>query len=97
MSKSGRQALLDAVGGCILQDRAALHGDPEDSFQNIAVLWNSYFHVKYYGDGPDINSQDVAFMMSLLKMARSVRNPTHLDNYVDGAGYMLLAGENYGD
>jgi len=87
-----RKQLLEDVGNCILQDRAAIHGSPEDNFTLIKQFWNVYLHRKY-NIGYQIEDVDVAMMMALLKVARAVGNPNHMDNYIDGAGYLLLAGE----
>jgi hypothetical protein len=32
-------------------------------------------------------------MMTLFKIARIKGNPTHVDSYVDAAGYLAIAGE----
>lgn len=94
MSRETREQLIDSMSAAILVDRAATHGSPEDSFQNIARLWNAYLNAilddtKF----PHLIPSDVAVMMTLFKIARIAQNPSHLDNYVDGAGYMILAGE----
>lgn len=58
---------------------------------NIAILWMAYLQVKT-GQLVPIEAEDVAWMMSLLKTARSV-NAYHEDNYVDAAAYAAIAGE----
>ena len=96
MNAGNRQRLLDAVGDAILVDRAATHGSPEDSFFRIKGMWESYLYYKYRWEDA-LTESDVAIMLTLLKIARSMGNPEYLDNYIDGAGYMLLAGDNYAD
>jgi hypothetical protein len=40
-----------------------------------------------------ITSDDVATMMALLKISRSQRGKKNVDDYVDAAAYMAIAGE----
>jgi hypothetical protein len=75
-----REMVLDTAKEYIMNDRAATHGNAEDSFAAIAALWSAYI-------GEDISPIDVAAMMILLKTARIKANPRHDDNWVDIAGY----------
>lgn len=84
---------MEDVGNCILRDRTATHGDPENSFAAIADYWNTFLWQRFKMMTLDITPSDVAIMMALLKVARASGNPYHMDNYIDGAGYLLLAGE----
>ena len=68
-------------------------GPREDSYGNkiknhcnIASLWSAYL-------GREITARDVSLMMCLLKIARTKLGPHSDDHYVDGAGYMAIAGE----
>lgn len=81
-----RDEILSTANEYVTKDRAASHGDMEDNFSAIAKLWSAY-------TGSDITSIDVGVMMNLLKCARIRSNHSHMDNYVDGAGYMACAGE----
>lgn len=85
MTKS-RSEILIAANQAITIDRAATHGNAEDSFGLIAAYWSAHL------DTP-ITAQDVATMMVLFKCARIKGNATHADNFVDAAGYAALAGE----
>lgn len=80
-----RTEILELANSYITQDRAATHGDAEDSFKTISVFWSAYL------DHP-VAPQDVCAMMVLLKMARAKNNPDHLDNWVDTAGYSAIGG-----
>lgn len=82
----GRQDVLDAARFCICGKRDEDYGSPEHNFDKISRLWNSYL-----GDNVT-DAHDVAMMMALLKIARA-KAGTHLDNYVDIAGYAACAGE----
>ena len=85
-----REQILSTAIQYVTKDRAATHGDAEDSFDNIADLWS------WWMDGRErcvFNGLDVAMMMVFFKLARIKGNPGHLDSFVDGAGYLAIAGE----
>ena len=85
-----REEILNTASQYVTKDRAATHGDAEDNFDNIADLWSWWLHGReIYA----INGFDVAVMMTLFKIARIKANPSHVDSYVDGAGYLAIAGE----
>ena len=81
-----RAEILDTAKEYVTKDRAADHGEMEDNFHTIAALWSAY-------TGADISAIDVGVMMNLLKCARIRSNPKHMDNFIDGAGYMACSGE----
>ena len=82
-----RVSILEQASEIITKDRAQTHGeDAENSFGVIADFWSAYL-------GMDIDAEDVCAMMSLLKLARIKNNPTHLDSWIDAAGYSALGGE----
>ena len=85
-----RAEVLQQAEKCITRDRAATHGDAEDSFSSIAHLWEWYM---IHRDAGPLNAYDVAMMMSLFKHARAASNPLHEDNFVDACGYLALASE----
>lgn len=60
-------------------DRQADYGDMTASFTRIASLWSAY-------KGVEFTAKDVASMMILLKVSRSVTGNKR-DNWVDIAGY----------
>jgi len=84
-----RAEILDAAKAHVTQDRAALHGEMEDSFTTIATLWSGYL-------GAPIRPHEVAVMMTLLKIARTRNNPAHMDSWIDAAGYMACGGSMFG-
>ncbi len=78
-----RQLLLDAAD-TIDGDRNETYGGPENSFLQIANLWNAYLRSFDVCLGP----HDVAAMMALLKIARiSTTSGKHRDSWLDLAGY----------
>ncbi|MEK9770528.1 MAG: DUF6378 domain-containing protein [Betaproteobacteria bacterium] len=81
-----RHAIALEAANLICGDRSETHGPVDQNFQNIGALWGSYL-------GKEISVLDVGNMLTLLKIARTKTNPTHRDNYVDGAGYLALTGE----
>lgn len=86
MSEETRKNIIEKVAKTILNDRQDTYGSPEDSFGLIAHYWSIYTGLRIY-------PSQVADMMELLKIARRQNQPFHLDNYVDSAGYAILAGE----
>lgn len=81
-----REEILQAALQCVMKDRQATHGKPENSFADIAHLW-SWF------TGHTFTPYEVAVMMSLMKMARIKGNPDHEDSKTDLAGYIAIAAE----
>lgn len=75
-----RKECLEEVTRIVTKDRNATHGEPEDSFRDIAAFWTAY-------TGTLFTSSDVAAMMILFKVARIKSNPKNLDNWIDSAGY----------
>ena len=85
-----REKIVEKMCECIFKDRQNSYGKPEDNFQTIANFWNEYLGIK--DDTFKLTKQDVANMMLLLKVARMKSSPEHLDNYIDAAGYAVIAG-----
>ena len=81
-----RSDILDTAKEIITKDRAATHGDAERNFGLIAAYWSAHLN-------KNISPHDVAVMMTLLKLARAKSNPKHIDNWIDGCGYLALGGE----
>jgi hypothetical protein len=81
-----RVDILDTAKEYVTKDRAATHGDAERNFGLIAAYWSAHLN-------KNISPHDVAVMMTLLKLARAKSNPKHIDNWIDGCGYLALGGE----
>ena len=75
------------VGG----DRARKHGDKLVNHGNIAALWSAYLARR--GAAVTLTPADVALMMVLLKVARTLSGAHNPDDYIDAAGYAACAGE----
>lgn len=81
-----RQNFLNAASECVCKSREKEYGNPEDSFTMISKLWSVYL-------GYELASEDVAVMMTLLKIARIALGKFKADSYVDAIGYLACAGE----
>ena len=92
MAKMTRDEILYEAEHCINHDRAATHGDAEDSFQAVADVWSWWLSNRQLPEAP-LSSEDVAMMLALFKVARISGNPKHDDSYVDAIGYLALCGE----
>lgn len=75
------------------RDRGLNYGAPEDNFKRIAEHWNAFMRNRGYGAAPLLTPGDVAIMMTLMKLARLEHSPTHLDSWVDVAGYAACGAE----
>ena len=87
-----RAGILEEAARIVTQDRAATHGNAEDSFAWIAGHWNWWLQDKLE-PGASITPYDVAQMMVGFKQARAKGNPAFHDNAIDAVGYSALAGE----
>ena len=59
------------------------YGAPKDALRQVAQFWSAYL-------SKAITASDVAKMMLLLKLARSM-NDYKRDTYIDGVAYLLIA------
>lgn len=82
-----RASILESARKCVLGEREGQYGTPADSFSAIARLWSAYCQDR------DFSGDDVACMMALLKIARIIYNPEHMDSWVDGCGYLACGAE----
>ena len=81
-----RREILEAATQAVTVDRAATHGDAEDSFGLVAAYWSAHL-------GTPVSKSDVAVMMIQVKLARIKTTPEHADHWVDVAGYSACGGE----
>ena len=81
-----RTDILDAARQAVTVDRAATHGQLEDSFGLVAAYWSAHL-------GTPVSRSDVAVMMIQLKLARIKTSPEHADHWIDVAGYAACGGE----
>jgi hypothetical protein len=85
------ESVLQEAERLIHGDRQQSYGAAHKSFNRIAKLWTAYLEEKLAHGGP-ITPKDVASMMILMKVSRSVTSNKR-DNWVDIAGYSGLAAD----
>lgn len=72
----------------ILEERASTHGDFKDNFRTIARFWSEYLQLE-----GELSGKQVADMMILLKISRSMGGKDHEDDWLDKMGYANLGGQ----
>jgi hypothetical protein len=99
---SYREKILENAIRHTCGDRNQQYGSPESNFSNTADLWNAYLRSKYWGKAVGhenlrgefvLTAEDVAWLMVLLKLARTVTGQVKTDTYEDAAAYAACAGE----
>lgn len=90
-TQTGAASILEEARNIVVGARNTTHGEKERSFSLIAGLWTLYLSGRK--DAGPISAVDVAQMMVLLKIARSVQGTFVRDHAVDAAGYSAIAGE----
>lgn len=88
---SVRENILTEATTLTAGDRNKAYGEPHDNLTNMARLVQAYLFGKH-GIEVDLDSEDMAWIMLLLKIARASTGYKH-DNYVDAAAYAAIAGE----
>jgi hypothetical protein len=81
-----RGEILDEAKRLTLGERDKSYGTPLINHTRIAGLWSIYLE-------QDITPSQVAICMGLVKVARLIESPNHLDSFVDLAAYASIAGE----
>jgi hypothetical protein len=99
--KPTRVMMLEVAKTLTGGDRNKAYGPPYDNLSDCAELWNAYINTKAAcieetADGSYrvvLRAEDVAWLMTLVKMTRSFQSGYHPDNYIDSAAYSAIAGE----
>lgn len=84
----------ETAGELVQGDRRETHGDFKENFEAIACLWDSYLMARRYSfanANTMLTKKDVAQMMVLLKIARTMNGRLNPDDYVDAIGYAMIA------
>lgn len=81
-----RASILREAEQLVSATRRVEHGDPNETFAEIAAIWSVLLGV---GVRPD----QVSACMIAVKLVRAKRNPGHRDNWLDMAGYAAIGGE----
>jgi len=82
-----RDEILEEARSLINRDRQATYGTARDSFGRIGKLWGAYLNTTPF------EAYEVAAMLALMKISRTVVTPEKGDTWTDLAGYAALGGE----
>lgn len=93
--KLTRADILHAAEKCVCGQREQDYGTPEDNFETIAELWETYLRRACVDEagGVYVDANDVAMMMALLKIARIAAGGGKADSWIDLAGYAACGAE----
>ena len=86
-----RETLLEEAARLTGGDRNASYGAPYTNLSHMADMVTAYLSGKY-GSLPALTAEDMAWIMVLAKISRTVASLKD-DNYVDAAAYSAIAGE----
>lgn len=67
-------------------ERDAVYGDPTTNHRRIAALFSVVLET-------EVTPAQAALLMAMVKVARLIQTPDHLDSFIDGAAYFAIAGE----
>jgi hypothetical protein len=81
-----RKEILDEANRLTHGDREKNYGSALTNHQRIASLWSVFLQT-------EITPAQVAICMGLVKVARLIETPDHLDSFVDLAAYAAISGE----
>ena len=84
--------ILKKTEKLVSKEREDKHGNKIINHENIARLWSSYLQNKFKL-ALFLLPEDVANLMTLLKIARTQAGKHNLDDYIDACGYSAIAGE----
>lgn len=79
-----------SIKDIVSKKRSSVYGDPIANHDRICELWNFWMRGRYGEEATQITRNDVVTMMILVKIARLVQSPDHLDSLVDIAGYSAI-------
>src|SRR5579859_1591606 len=86
-----RAAVLDDAKAAVCQDRNTEYGEPIDNFGRWAGACNALGYRR--PGGGDLKPHDLAVIMGLGKLSRSVQSPEKADTWTDLAGYAAVGFE----
>lgn len=81
-----RGEILDEAKRLTHGERDKNYGKPLINHTRIASLWSIFLE-------QEITPAQVAICMGLVKVARLIESPDHLDSFLDAAAYFAIAGE----
>ncbi len=86
LMSQNRGDILDVAKQLTYGDRNKTYGPPKEAHERLAKLLGAYLEI-------EMNAQQAAMVMVLIKVSRTISSPDHMDNYVDGAAYFAISGE----
>ena len=86
MTVGTRGHILESAKNLTYVDRNKTYGPQKEEYTRLAKLLGAYLEI-------DMDAQQAAMVMVLLKVNRTISTPDHMDNYVDGAAYFAISGE----
>ena len=96
-NRSMREAVLDDAKQAVCNDRNEEYGEPIDNFGRWAGACNALGFRVLIPDGTgaarELKPHDLAVIMGLGKLSRSVQTPDKADTWVDLAGYAAVGYE----
>lgn len=88
-AKEPEPTMLQKAHAIIYGDREDTYGNPGKNLKVIAEFWSVHLTAKF-GEPVEISINDVCGMMVLLKQARLINSPDHLESEIDVCGYTAL-------
>jgi hypothetical protein len=70
----------------LYRDRGLSYGHPSDNMARAARLISAYLEIP-------VEDYQVAVVLSLVKIARSIEDAQKIDTWIDGASYLAIAGQ----
>ena len=70
----------------LYKDRGLSYGHPSDNMARAARLISAYLEMP-------VEDYQVAVILSLVKIARTIEDGTRVDSWVDAASYVAIAGQ----
>jgi hypothetical protein len=70
----------------LYQDRGKSYGHPTDNMARAARLISAYLEMP-------VEDYQVAVILSLVKIGRSIEDSQKVDTWIDGASYLAIAGQ----
>ena len=84
--KLTKEELLNQAQTIIKGDRNLRYGDPKINYKRIIEGWQLIL-------GTEITEGQYGMMMIWMKIARLMEDETHMDSWIDIAGYAACTGE----
>jgi hypothetical protein len=70
----------------LYSDRGLSYGHPSDNMARAARLISAYLEMP-------VEDYQVAVILSLVKIARTIQDGSKVDSWIDGASYLAIAGQ----